>query len=68
MVKYAFSAIFTKEDNGQYSDVIKDLEGCYTCGDSVERAIEMAEDCWRWYRMGRKQREKKFRSLPNGKI
>lgn len=44
MAKYAYSAVFTKEENGQYSVVFKDLEGCYTCGDNIEQAIEMAED------------------------
>lgn len=43
MAKYAYPAIFTKEDIG-YSVVFKDLEGCYTCGESLEEAIEMAED------------------------
>lgn len=44
MAKYAYPAVFTKEENGQYSVVFKDLEGCYTCGDNMEQAIEMAED------------------------
>lgn len=44
MAKYAYPAVFTKEENGQYSVVFKDLEGCYTCGDNIEQAIEMAED------------------------
>lgn len=44
MAKYAYPTVFTKEENGQYSVVFKDLEGCYTCGDNMEQAIEMAED------------------------
>lgn len=44
MAKYVYPAIFTKEDNGKYSVVFKDLEGCYTCGDTLEEAIYMAED------------------------
>lgn len=44
MSKYVYPAVFTQEDNGQYSVVFRDLEGCYTCGDSIEQAIEMAED------------------------
>lgn len=43
MSKYVYPAVFTKEDNGQYSVVFRDLEGCYTCGESMEQAIEMAE-------------------------
>jgi len=42
--KYVYPAVFTKEDDGKYSVVFKDLEGCYTCGDNIEHAIEMAED------------------------
>lgn len=44
MSKYVYPAVFTQEDNGQYSVVFRDLEGCYTCGDSMEQAMEMAED------------------------
>lgn len=44
MSKYVYSAVFTKEDDGKYSVVFNDLEGCYTCGDNLEEAIEMAED------------------------
>lgn len=44
MAKYAYPAVFTKEDNGQYSVKFRDLEGCNTCGDNIEHAIEMAED------------------------
>lgn len=44
MAKYAYPAIFTQEDNGSYSINFPDLEGCYTCGDSLEDGIEMAED------------------------
>lgn len=44
MAKYVYPAIFSEEENNQYSVVFPDLEGCYTCGDSLEDAIEMAED------------------------
>lgn len=44
MSKYAYPAVFTKEDDGKYSVIFRDLEGCYTCGDGIEHAIEMAED------------------------
>lgn len=42
-MKYVYPAIFTKEKN-QYSVEFPDLPGCITCGDSLEEAIEMAED------------------------
>lgn len=44
MDKYVYTAVFTREDNGQYSVRFKDLEGCSTCGYNIEHAIEMAED------------------------
>lgn len=43
MAKYAYPAIFTPEENG-YSIVFPDLEGCYTCGDTLEEGLEMAQD------------------------
>jgi antitoxin HicB len=43
MAKYIFPAVFMSEDNG-YSVDFPDLEGAATCGDSLEDAIEMAED------------------------
>lgn len=44
MAKYAYPAIFTPENDGSFSITFPDLEGCYTCGDSLEDGIEMAED------------------------
>ena len=44
MAKYVYPAIFTPEENGAYSIVFPDLDGCYTCGDDLEDGIEMAED------------------------
>ena len=43
-MKYAYPAIFTPEENGAFSVKFPDLEGCYTCGDTLEDALEMAED------------------------
>jgi len=43
MAKYVYPAVFTREEKG-YSVIFSDLEGCYTCGDTLEEAIEMAED------------------------
>lgn len=44
MAKYAYPAVFTKEEEGGYSIVFRDLEGCYTCGETIEDGLEMAED------------------------
>ena len=44
MSKYAYPAIFTSEENGGYSVCFPDLEGCYTCGDTLADALFMAED------------------------
>lgn len=43
MAKYAYPAIFTREENG-YSVVFPDIDGCFTCGSTLPEAIEMAED------------------------
>ena len=43
MAKYAYPAIFTPEEKG-YSIIFPDLDGCYTCGDSLEDGLEMARD------------------------
>ena len=44
MAKYVYPAIFTKEDNGQYSIVFPDFQSCYTCGDDLQDGFEMASD------------------------
>lgn len=44
MSKYVYPAVFTPEAEGAFSVEFRDLEGCYTCGDTLEHAIEMAED------------------------
>ncbi|MCH5352981.1 MAG: type II toxin-antitoxin system HicB family antitoxin [Acutalibacter sp.] len=44
MAKYVFPAIFTPEENGAYSVRFPDVPGCYTSGESLPEAIEMAED------------------------
>ena len=43
MSKYSYPAIFTPEENGAFSIVFPDLEGCYTCGDNLTDGIMMAE-------------------------
>ncbi len=43
-MKYVFPAIFTPEDGGAYSVIFPDLDGCYTCGDDLQDALEMAAD------------------------
>lgn len=51
--KYAFPAVFTKEEEGGYSVYFPDISGCYTCGDTLTEAIEMAKDalCLMLYHM-----------------
>ena len=44
MAKYAYPAIFTPEEDGGYSVLFPDLEGCFTCGEDMADAIFMAED------------------------
>lgn len=43
MAKYIYPAIFTKE-SGAYTIHFPDLESCYTQGDSIQEAYEMASD------------------------
>jgi predicted RNase H-like HicB family nuclease len=44
IMKYAYTAVFTPEDNGQYSVDFPDLQRCYTSGDDMSDAIFMAQD------------------------
>lgn len=44
MSKYIYPAIFTQEKNGLYSVAFPDLQGCYTQGESLNDAYEMAQD------------------------
>lgn len=44
MAKYIFPAIFTPEDEGGYSILFPDIKGCYTCGDTLEDGLIMADD------------------------
>jgi len=44
VAKYIYPAIFTKEDNGLYSILFPDLDGCFTQGSSVEDGMYMAMD------------------------
>lgn len=43
-MKLVYPACFYKEAAGGYSVIIPDLKGCCTQGDTLEEAIEMAED------------------------
>lgn len=44
MAKYVYPAVFTAEESGLYAVDFPDLESCYTSGESLENALEMAED------------------------
>lgn len=52
MKKYIYPAIFTPEDGG-YCVRFPDLESCYTEGDTMEEAFEMAQDvlCHKLYHL-----------------
>ena len=43
MAKYLYPAVFTKEDAG-YSVSFPDVSGCFTSGETLEEAVEMAKD------------------------
>ena len=44
MAKYLYPAVFTQESDGGYLVNFHDIEGCYTQGDNLQDAYEMAED------------------------
>ncbi|MDR1025051.1 MAG: type II toxin-antitoxin system HicB family antitoxin [Treponema sp.] len=45
MKKFVYPAIFQKEEDGGYSVYFADIDGAVTCGDNLEDAVYMAEDC-----------------------
>lgn len=50
-MKYAYPAIFTPLDDGEFDVKVPDLPGCRTCGNNLPDAIYMAEDAaamWLW--------------------
>lgn len=51
MAKYVYPAVFTAEDNGLYSINFPDIESCYTSGEGLADALDMASDvlCLRMY-------------------
>ena len=55
MSKYVYPAIFTQEYDGKYSVLFPDIENCFTGGDDMADALEMAEDvlCLTLYDMER---------------
>ena len=61
-MKYAYTAIFTPDDNGLYSVDFPDLQGCYTTGDDLPDAINIAQDalCLKMYWL-----EKNGEPIPN---
>ena len=53
MAKYVFPAIFVQESDGSFSVSFPDIESCYTQGDNLQDAYQMAEDvlCLCLYKM-----------------
>ena len=43
-MKYAYTAVFTPEENGLISVKFPDLQGCCTTGDDIADAVNMAAD------------------------
>ena len=43
-MKYAYTAVFTLEENGMFSVKFPDLQGCFTSGDDIADAVYMAQD------------------------
>ena len=64
MAKYVYPAIFTPEDEGGYSVLFPDLEGCYTQGDDLPDALYMAKDVLEFV-LYRYEKEKIFIPAPS---
>ena len=47
--RYIFPAVFHYEDEGGISVSFPDLPGCFTCGDTDEEAVTMAQDAMGLY-------------------
>ena len=60
---YVYPAVFRNEDNGSFSVSFPDIDGCFTCGDSLEDAMFMAKDALSL--MLRSEYEDKGLSVPN---
>ncbi len=44
MKSYVYQAIITKGEGGGFDVELPDLPGCFTCGDTLQEAGEMAMD------------------------
>ena len=44
MAKYVYPAIFSPEETGGYSVSFPDVKGCFTSGETLAEALEMAQD------------------------
>lgn len=44
MAKYVYPAVFTEENNKQYSVRFPDIDGCFTGGENMADALLMASD------------------------
>ncbi len=44
MKNYVYQAIITKDEEGGYDVEFPDFPGCFTCGDNLQEAGEMAMD------------------------
>ena len=64
MAKYAYPAIFEKEQDGGYSIYFLDIEGCYTQSDEISEGIENVSDalCMMLYEL-----EKQGMPIPKSK-
>ena len=63
-MKYCFPAVFLPEENG-YSVEFPDIENCFTCGETLEEAMEMAEDA---LEMMLTDMEDKKETIPAGRM
>ena len=53
-MKYVYPAIFQKDDNGRFSVLFPDFDVA-TCGDDLDDAIAMSEECLALQLKGRRR-------------
>lgn len=67
MAKYVYPAVFTPCEGNGYTVRFPDVSGCYTDGDTLAEAVEMANDalCLMLYDMEERQEEIPTPSAPS---
>lgn len=63
-MKFMYPAVFQKQEDGTYNGYFPDLECCYSTGDTLEEAIETAnEAAYDWIRVELDEEEPNLPSI-----